>query len=934
MTSNTVTTIIEEGAQLGDLQLIRQIGRGAQGVVYEALQVSMGRLVAAKILPRETTFSQEQVERFRREAGAAGRLNHPNVVSVYGFEEVGGHQILIQELVTGGSLEGELRDRESESRTLGPEHIDWCLGVVTQIAWGLDHAHEQDVIHRDIKPGNILLTKDGTPKLADFGLAKVEGELGLSVTGAVMGTPHYMSPEQVAGGRGGIDKRTDIYSLGALLYRMITGVLPLDGDSRQGLFLDILTRAPKSPKMRVPTLPADVDAVCLKALEKSAADRYQNARDFAEDLARTRLGESTVARPMGPGRRVWRSVRRLATLSLALLALVVPLVWWLVDVTLLRPWAAIDPTRHDVRIALVGVAALALTVPLAALAVRLGRGRGWLRIPGVLAAVALGVLAAWSVREQKLDAQQEIARDALATSIEEQRLLPDFVVENMSTINALIDEWSWRFTDIDRLLIGRAFLVAERPLAAERWVLEALSDGEVEPAGHAIDAAVASALGDDERTTEALRNLQLTLEARGDGDEYLTAGDVFADIRRYSEAETLYLAGGRLAGADRDRVELALARIYVEMCQFEKARAHLDQYRAWNDDDYESARLAIQLALKRNADSDVEEELRRLKRVAPPSHALMTFELERQSYHATATGEYRFASHLESAQRAEDLYDRVGDEYADDVRVLGWCARSYLEDADGCRLLEVIAARAGAPDEQIVWRNKGLDYIAKAKTLYGRIAAKDARLAIAPIGLSVAELKLVRYKDGKDREFVERAALDHALNATRLDPDDWSGHYNLYLARKAEQYRLHGVRRAADLPVDSINIYVADLEAAIAANGLTVRALNDAAYTLSYVYDKTGDLSVLDRAIGYAMRAVRRVDDQARGVACERLPNERIVASSIFDTARLLMELAGRDQEALEYAEKSLAAVRLSDTDHYSRRMATLERLQAEVNDG
>lgn len=917
---NTVTTIIEEGALLGDLRLVRQIGRGAQGVVYEAVQSSMGRNVAVKILPGETTFSEEQVERFKREAGAAGRLNHANVVSVFGFEEVGGHRVLIQELVTGGSLEGELREREAEGRTRGPDHLDWCIDVVRQIAWGLQHAHDENVIHRDIKPGNILLSEDGTPKLADFGLAKVEGELGLSMTGAVMGTPHYMSPEQVAAGRDGIDHRTDLYSLGALLYRMITGVVPLDGESRQGLFIDIMTRAPVSPRTRVPGLSQDLDAVCLKALEKAPDDRYQSARDFAEDLGRTMLGESTVARPLGPGRRAWRSVRRLATLSLVLFVLLVPLATWAVDLSL-GGWVAADPARHDVRLALVAVGALLLTAPMAVLAVRLGRGRSGLRPVGVISALALGAVAAWGVHEQKLDALQGLARTDLVTHLEEQRRLAGFVMPSSTRIEALVDRWGPRFDDTDRLLVARALLVAERPLAAERWLLEALEDGEVEPLGHALEAAIAGGLGDDERAADAMERLQQALDNEGDGDAYLEAGDVFTDVGRYADAEVLYLAGGRLDGTDRNRVELALADVSARMCRWDDVRDHLTQYRKWNDEDAVSAVLAFQLANVRGTDADASEALRRLQRLVPPSMLLTALQHERASLVADRVTR-------ETVEAAEDLYRRVLADHGDDVSVLAWCAKAYLDDSEGLAVLRADAYNGGDMEAFEAWDAALRDYHQKALGLLASIATRAPDRSTGPAGLAGVELERARYVAGEDRLLLQRSAYDHARRAVELDPDDWVGHYNLYLASKALLFHEHGVRSAADLPVDAIDSYLVHMRAAIDANGLQVQALNDTAYTLSYVYDDTADRAVLDEAIGYALRAVQQVEQRSRGVICPRDVAGRRNASSVFDTARLLMERAERRDEAIVFAQKALDALRPGDR-RYASRQETLERLTA-----
>jgi len=216
---------------LGDYKIIREIGRGGMGVVYEAEQISMNRKVAVKVLSSHLRFSTDAVDKFRREAEAGGRQSHPGIVAIHGVGEEEGVHYIAQELVEGSyTLADKLEDLQRQGEQPSG-YFREVAKLVSEVADALHHAHESGVIHRDVKPSNILITKDGKSKVTDFGLAKIEDALALSRTGDFAGTPYYMSPEQAMSRRMGIDKRTDIYSLGATLYEMLTLKRPFRGET-------------------------------------------------------------------------------------------------------------------------------------------------------------------------------------------------------------------------------------------------------------------------------------------------------------------------------------------------------------------------------------------------------------------------------------------------------------------------------------------------------------------------------------------------------------------------------------------------------------------------------------------------------------------------------------------------------------------------------
>jgi len=303
------------GQTIGEFQLVRELGRGGMGVVWEADQASVKRRVALKLLWRMGGASKKSVQRFEREAEASGRLGHPNIVRIYSYGEADGVHYMAHEIVGDGfTLADSLKSMRAGSSLPSGYHRS-VAELFVEIADGLHHAHGQRVLHRDIKPSNILINENDVPKVSDFGLAKVEGGLDLSRTGELLGTPYYMSPEQAAARRMGLDHRTDIFSLGATLYESLTLSRPFVGETSQEVFRKILTVEPMQPTGVHPGVPLDLGIIAMKALEKDPDRRYRTMAEFRDDLGRFLANEPIHARPPGRSARLMKWVKRHPILS-------------------------------------------------------------------------------------------------------------------------------------------------------------------------------------------------------------------------------------------------------------------------------------------------------------------------------------------------------------------------------------------------------------------------------------------------------------------------------------------------------------------------------------------------------------------------------------------------------------------------------------------
>jgi predicted Ser/Thr protein kinase len=283
-------------------ELIRIVDQGGMGVVYEACQVELGRTVAIKMISG-ARLRPKVVARFRAEAEAAARLQHPNFVQVFQVGEVNGRPFFSMEFVAGGSL-ADLLTRHPPSARQSAELIE-------TLARAIHAAHQRGIVHRDLKPSNVMLTADGTPKIADFGLAKrLDDDSGHTHSGEILGTPSYMAPEQAEGKKHQIGPATDVYALGAILYELLTAKPPFQGTSPLESLRLVVAQEPMAPSRIAPSLPRDLEAICLKCLEKTPNDRYASAQALADDLRRFLMGQPVTARHIGPVQRVLKWVRR------------------------------------------------------------------------------------------------------------------------------------------------------------------------------------------------------------------------------------------------------------------------------------------------------------------------------------------------------------------------------------------------------------------------------------------------------------------------------------------------------------------------------------------------------------------------------------------------------------------------------------------------
>ncbi len=382
---------------LGDFRIVREIGRGGMGVVYEAVQRSLGRRVALKVLPFATALDAKRLQRFQHEAQAAAQLHHTNIVPVYAVGSERGVHFYAMQLIEGqnlaafiddlrrnaerGARSAELasaprpapRAPRSETRpevaaglsTRRPERKEdffrTAARLTAQAAEGLDYAHEMGVIHRDVKPANLLVDGRGNVWITDFGLAHFHADAGLTQTGDLVGTLRYMSPEQAGGPRVLLDHRTDVYSLGATLYEMLTLRPIFDAADRQALLCQILCDEPRPPRAADASIPPELETIVLKALAKSPAERYATARDFADDLHRFLRHEPIRARRATLAQRARKWLRRHPSVPVAAAVLLV----LLAAGSLVSAWLINGARERERRRAAEAEARLALALRLA-----------------------------------------------------------------------------------------------------------------------------------------------------------------------------------------------------------------------------------------------------------------------------------------------------------------------------------------------------------------------------------------------------------------------------------------------------------------------------------------------------------------------------------------------------------------------------------------
>ncbi|MGL4424175.1 MAG: serine/threonine-protein kinase [Gemmataceae bacterium] len=299
------------GPTIPNYEIDGELGRGAVGIVYRARQMPLNRIVALKVVIEGQLARPEKLVRFLEEARSTARLKHPNIVGIHDFGSLPSGPYMALEWVPGGTLAERLKK--------GPMMPAPAANLLNIIAEAVGHAHTHNVVHRDLKPANILLTETGEPKVADFGLAKhLELGGGATLTGIPVGTALYMAPEQAAGRHRTIGPTADVYSLGAILYEMLTGRPPLSGGTIRETLRLVEETVPEPPRQLNPAIPVDLATIVSKCLEKNPQRRYASARELAVDLQAFREGRPVSARPVTEFERLWRWMKRKPTAALSI----------------------------------------------------------------------------------------------------------------------------------------------------------------------------------------------------------------------------------------------------------------------------------------------------------------------------------------------------------------------------------------------------------------------------------------------------------------------------------------------------------------------------------------------------------------------------------------------------------------------------------------
>jgi serine/threonine protein kinase/tetratricopeptide (TPR) repeat protein len=882
--------------RLGEFRLVRRLGSGGMGVVYLAVQEPLGRLVALKLVRPNQLYFPGTRERFRREVEAAARLQHESIVAVYTVGEAFGIPYYAMEYVPGCTLAMALREllgsplgrlRGADLAAVVARHapaqdgalaewpdewVETCLHIAVQLADALAHAHLRGVVHRDVKPSNVLLTPRGAARLADFGLAKLDDASGLSRTCQRLGTPFYMSPEQVAGGKGGVDARADVYSLGVVLYELLTLRVPFPGDSEEDVYRAILTRTFPSPRRLNHEVDRDLEAVVLKCLEHDAADRYADSAALASDLRRRQRGEPTLARPVAPVIRRLRSVRRWSTPALLLLAGAVVPAWLLADAWL-RGRAPHAEWLHLLRLGTL-LPPLLLLGWLATQMLRKRLARRPARLLGFVTALLPCLLVAGLILEQRAD--QVHARERVAL----EGVFRLSSREALRQLEAFEQRWGDEPTDEDLALGARILLDNGRPARAVERARQLAARAPARPAVHALLRSVGEALGDEATVAQEDAWLAAHPVERLGWSDLLDLGNVLAGAGHVDQAIEAFRAAGQQAGVDRDNLDRLMADALMRECRWDDAVAYLDPVLLWQPHVVVNARLAVRLAVGRSDWAVAEVYLGRL--VDAP-------------YDTQFDERFRFLMARGDTTAAFALLDSVASQHADDPVLVDRVARE-------------------------AFRNGRIEL---ARTLYERLLALAERrphespaAVHAHIGLAAVLVQMDQLED------AER----HALAAVAIDPSYYEAHQNLAEARLRLALRAAGNSPDA-LPVEAWRDYAAELRAALACHALQPQALNNLAFALGRLHRADPGLASLDEARKLARHALDLLTDPP-GSRCSEVDVSRRLRSSTWDTLAGLHEQAGDGDGALVAAREALAAAPPGDPARASR-SANVERLDA-----
>lgn len=358
----------EIGQRVGEYQVLDELAHGGMGVVYKARHVGLNRLVALKMIRGGMFATEAEFQRFQLEAEAAAALDHPNIVPIYEIGRHFGQPYYTMKLVEGGTLADHAPRLRQSPRALAR--------TMATIARALDYAHKRRFVHRDLKPANVLIDAQGEPIVTDFGLAKrTSDDSELTQPGALIGTPRYMAPEQAAGRSWEVSPRSDIFACGAVLYEVLAGRPAFDADCAMDIVLQVIEREPEPPSRFQPQVPADLERICARCLEKRAEDRYQTAQELADDLDRFIRGEPIEARRPTLIGRARRWARRHPALASRLVGLGV--VFLCTQFNFVSPFDPGLPPRNWARHGAISTV-LVLWVLAALACARLGRRPGWL----------------------------------------------------------------------------------------------------------------------------------------------------------------------------------------------------------------------------------------------------------------------------------------------------------------------------------------------------------------------------------------------------------------------------------------------------------------------------------------------------------------------------------------------------------------------------